>query len=208
MMLITMGWPDAARAVLMCVAFYFRPGEVMRLRGCDLVEPLPSAGPAHARWSITMHVYEDEQSLPSKTNEYDESLQLDLPKYQFLAPVLMQLKRTTAPRGSLWKFDQREFASLFREAGLKLGLSPPPMLYQLRHSGASLDFAAGDRDLLGIKRRGRWRSDTSLRRYEKGGRVTSQLQSLPHAVRAYALESARRLLGVLAGRLPPLRFHG
>ena len=40
-------------------------------------------------------------------------------------------------------------------------------MYRLRHGGASADFAMGHRDLLGIKRRGRWRNDDSLRRYEK-----------------------------------------
>eukprot|EP00973_Karenia_brevis_P068349 9507587-Karenia_brevis.AAC.1 len=75
--------------------------------------------------------------------------------------------------------DQNALASQFQQAAKILNLHPPPCLYQLRHSGASRDFQAGHRTLKEIKRRGRWKTDSSVRRYEKGGRITDQLQKLP-----------------------------
>ena len=43
--------------------------------------------------------------------------------------------------------------------------------YRLRHGGATTDFARKLRSLESIQQRGRWKSQSSLRRYQKGGRL-------------------------------------
>ena len=48
--------------------------------------------------------------------------------------------------------------------------------YQCRHSGASLDKAGLHRTMLEIKKRGRWKMDSSIARYEKSG-ILAQNQS-------------------------------
>ncbi len=53
-----------------------------------------------------------------------------------------------------------------------------PVLYSLRHGGASHDMLNRIRPLEEIKKRGRWRSDASLRRYTKGTRVLSELKKV------------------------------
>ena len=44
-----------------------------------------------------------------------------------------------------------------------------PVLYVLRHSGASANAWSKHRDLTAIQSRGRWKSANTVRRYAKGG---------------------------------------
>ena len=169
--------------------------------------PMPEAGPSHAHWSVILHEFIGEDSQLSKMGEFDESLLLDLPEHEYLSGVLREWRRDTPPDEKLVPFAQSHLARAFRLSGMILGLDPPPpMLYQLRHSGPSADFAGGRRSLDSIKRRGRWPTDASVRRYEKGGRVTDQLGRLKPLVRGYAVASAKLLPAVLLRRLGPLRF--
>ncbi|CAK0908201.1 unnamed protein product [Prorocentrum cordatum] len=73
------------------------------------------------------------------------------------------------------------------------------MLYLLRHSGASRDFANQLRPLSEVKRRGRWMSEASVRRYEKGGRLAEQFSKLPPDLEKHALRCHRALPEVLLG---------
>ena len=57
-----------------------------------------------------------------------------------------------------------------------------PTLYSLGHGGASHNRATGARDLLEIQGRGQWRAASSLRRYEKSGRLSIELEKLAPAV--------------------------
>ena len=54
--------------------------------------------------------------------------------------------------------------------------------YLLRHTGPSHDHLNQLRPLAEIKRRGRWCSDRSVKRYEKAGLVTGRLASVAPAV--------------------------
>ena len=66
----------------------------------------------------------------------------------------------------MFEFQYSELLAEFRKACRDLGFQDPS-LYRLRHGGASHDAAARLRSIVEIKRRGRWASDTSVRRYEK-----------------------------------------
>ena len=52
-------------------------------------------------------------------------------------------------------------------------------LYSLRHGGASDDFLTKRRTLPEIKHRGRWRADSSVRRYTKSARALKELEKMP-----------------------------
>ena len=111
------------------------------------------------------------------------------------------------PGHKLFEMEQPEMSRLFLWAGQRLRV-PSKMglcMYMLRHSGASHDFGTKSRTLLEIKRRGRWRSDDSVRRYEKGGRLSSQLRSLGDSLRAHSLNCARSIDKVVGGRRSPLK---
>ena len=167
---------SALRTVL-TFALYLRPAEAMRIRVGDVVPPMMHRGSAHRFWCLVPHPQELETQ--SKTGEF-ESLILNSPHFFFLNPLLEMLTRHRRPDEPLLTGTYFEWANDFQEAGLDLPLTAlgPPVLYQLRHGGASFELLMAVRELIEIKKRGRWKADASLRRYEKGGRVQQQLQQL------------------------------
>ena len=78
-----------------------------------------------------------------------------------------------------------------------------PVLYQLRHAGASIDAASRLRSLEEIRARGRWAAATSMMRYEKHAQIGKTWHALPPAVQAHALKCEKRLANVLSGALKP-----
>jgi hypothetical protein len=191
---------ELGMAILIGTIFYLRPSELLNLKVRHIVAPLPEAGAGHRQWSLVLHEGEDELSKPSKTGVFDECLLLDLGKYSFLGDGLARLTSKRAGEERLIPCTARELAASLQEGGRLLGMSPPPMPYQLRHSGPSIDFSDGSRTLAGIKRRGRWRTDSSLRRYEKGAQLTRTLRRLSVAARDFVVRSSRVLPEVVAGR--------
>ena len=75
--------------------------------------------------------------------------------------------------------------------------------YQLRHTGASMDIATGDRQLQAVKKRGRWSADASVKRYEWSAHVTRVLYMIPEPARTLCIESAQFLPSVCSGARAP-----
>ena len=75
--------------------------------------------------------------------------------------------------------------------------SDPFHPYRLRHGGASHDFVNKLRDLTEIQHRGRWKSTASVRRYQKGGRLTQLMNALPKQVQQHAIKAASKLQDTL-----------
>ena len=155
---------------------------------------------------MTLHPL-DRGGESSKTQEYDESILLDSQDSSFLGPLISDLARRRGPTLPIFSISQKDVASALRKAALSLRLANlgPITPYRLRHSGASWDFASGKRALGEIQRRGRWRSSTSVRRYEKGGRLNEQVGRLDAATRTHALHCAKAVVKVLGGQLSPLK---
>ena len=95
-------------------------------------------------------------------------------------------QKSVTPR--IFYLTLRERSAQYAEAVQQLGLSKfgPPVLYQLRHGGASHEVASGRRDLPPRMKRGRWSTLMSVRRYEKGGRLAELLGRLTAHEAAYA----------------------
>ena len=203
MVLVQVGLREEARYVVLTTASYLRPGEALRLRAGAVIPPQLGVAALHSHWSVVLHPSDGEEARPSKTLEFDETVILDQELHSFIGPALGRLAQSRHPLSPLFSFEAPRLARAFRKAGEALRLDPLPMLYQLRHSGASHDAATKSRSMLETKLRGRWRSDSSPRRYEKGGRLGEQLQRLEPRVRAFCLRAARELPGVLSGRLSP-----
>ena len=72
----------------------------------------------------------------------------------------------------MFPFGYAAYMAEFKKTVRALGV-PEAVLYQARHSGPSIDLALRRRGLASAKKRGRWRIDRSLRRYEKAGRLLS-----------------------------------
>jgi len=142
-----------------------------------VVLPIPGAEGSAAQLSLVAHASELRE--PSKTGEMDLTVVLDLPRQQWLTPLLAELAEDRGPHSKLFNISYVELARAFRESAARLGLAClEPTLYCLRHGGASHDIRTGSRDLRGVQARGHWRAWSSVRRYEKHGRIGMQLQKL------------------------------
>eukprot|EP00973_Karenia_brevis_P034263 4726174-Karenia_brevis.AAC.1 len=82
-------------------------------------------------------------------------------------------------------------------------------MYSLRHGGASEDLLRGRRRLQEVMRRGRWQSESSLRRYSKEGLLAQELAKVPASTLSYgvAVDASLESIFLRNGRLPPLPSH-
>ena len=78
--------------------------------------------------------------------------------------------------------------------------------YQARHSGASIDQARAARSLMETKKRGRWASDNSARRYERHARLGHSASLLSPAQRVCTEFAERHFGELISGRLSPGRL--
>lgn len=179
-----------AVATLACVIFYFRPSEALALKVCQLVTPMTEGHWSHRFWTVMLRP--KELDLPSKTKQWDDFRALDLEDHAFFAPVMRALARGRCETEKVFDFTYPDWRQAYKTAGEKLRLQvlEPPTLYSLRHAGASLDAACCRRSMEAIQHRGYWAQATSMRRYQKGGRLTELLLQLSRSQRRAACEFA------------------
>jgi len=195
-------------ALMMLIAFamYLRPGEVVGLRVSDLVPPIANAGRSAAHWSLVLHPLEE--GRPSKTQEFDETLQFDLDYIKFVASAIYRIMGLHR-RPSTEKIFSRSIAQLRSSMSVaakacSLMSLGDPHPYRLRHGGASRDYITGMRSLPDIQQRGRWKAQASVRRYQKGGRLSQLLNGLPKQVLADVMLAEQRLVKAVS-ILPSIR---
>ena len=201
----------AAQAAALTFVLYLRPSETLGLTLSCLAPPSRLGGSTTRHWCITLHP--DELGVASKTGEFDCSLIVDNPEFTFMANMLQQLRHHPAglkprPTEKVFPIKMRDWCRQYNAAAKQLHLeefSPTtPVLYQLRHGGASHELASGHRDTAGLMKRGRWTSLASVKRYEKGGRLAELLQRLTPA-QALLAENCQKNIGeILCGTLPPI----
>ena len=172
-------------AVLLMFTAYLRPGEAMDLQVKDLVAPLPNQ-PYYA-----LHLHPAERREQSKVGLSDESLLLDSPMMPWLGPALRKAQRTSK---YLLDLNYDALVQHWKQALTKLGLQTNhAVLYQLRHSGPSHDRALHLRSALAVKQRGRWASDSSVRRYEAHARINQEFHSLKAPIQKKLLKMEAQL---------------
>ncbi|CAK0877157.1 unnamed protein product, partial [Prorocentrum cordatum] len=204
------GFLAAARATALTFVLYLRPSETLSLRVKSVARPV-RAGPRHlSKYSILL--FPAELEARSKTKDYDISILLDNPDFSWVDQMLDRLVEGRAIDAPLFPLDMRSWVRAFQQAGVALGLDAlgPPVLFQLRHGGASHEMLTNAREFGDIKKRGRWEADRSLKRYAKGGRVQEQLQPLrPVYLEIFSGSGnwSRALRRSLASRLAPRVFE-
>ena len=92
----------------------------------------------------------------------------------------------------MFQFTYSELLTQFKLACVDLQIKDAS-LYRLRHGGASHDAAARLRTIAEIKRRGRWASDNSVRRYEKRTWLQSEEVKVSPTLEARALRIEEQL---------------
>lgn len=171
---------EVALVLLLNFFLYLRPTEYRGLRVGDVVKPLKRGRGAYKWWSFLLHP--TELGVPSKTEQWDESLTLDLAYQQFLGPaiyVMMNLKKRPKEE---WVFSvlPQDLTQFMEQSWQELNLSPlgEPHLYRLRHGGASHEAGSHLRTIGEVQVRGRWQTMKSVKNYEKGGRITQLFAAL------------------------------
>ena len=133
----------------------------------------------------------------SKTGELDESLHVSR---AWIGSCLLQHRRRR--QTDLWTFDLAQMRRRFLLVVAALGLSHLKLvLYCARHSGASIDRLEGRLPLNEVRGRGRWRTESSVRRYEKRAMVQKVAASLSGVQKKAALRDQIQLPSSLAKAL-------
>ncbi|CAK0891989.1 unnamed protein product [Prorocentrum cordatum] len=173
--------PVGALAIIVMFETYMRPSELLSLTVGQLVPPTASRGQG-AFWGFYVHV--EELGRPSKTQEFDLSVLLDLDRHRPLIPVLLALQGGRASGGPLFDVSSRQLYRSFALAVEHVVVSCiEPISYALLHGGASHDRLVRARSLVEVQQRGHWRSFRSVVRYDKHARVSFQLGKLSAVVR-------------------------
>ena len=204
--LVTMNLWESGLVMLLCFCLYLRPSEAHSLCCWQIIPP--SGGHSGSRHvTVVLNPFEDGRA--SKTHEYDESLLVDSPLLLALGEALLRHARGRPRSDPLFQVSQAQVARDLRAAcdRLRVPVAMEIVMYKFRHGGASTDFALKRRSLAEVKLRGRWKSDASLRRYEKGGRLAEQLHRLGSRLRAHALRCSELVNAVLSGSASALHAH-
>jgi hypothetical protein len=198
------GRHEEALAFLLAFACYLRPGELLQLT-VDAVVP-PVTGPGGSPfWSLILG--DRRGSRPAKSGEFDESVIFDWEEFEWVGTMLQALRERRAV-GPLWSFDAPLLTTALTDAARLAHVDIlSPQLYSLRHGGASHDAVSHRRSLLSIKRRGRWKSDSSVRNYEKAASALREAHRMPPSAQVYArrVEAGlgEMMLGCRAAPIPP-----
>ena len=201
MILLAKGKRLHALKLILDLDTYMRPGESHDLLKKNLVVPVSKAGPQYKWYAIVIRDFDELR--PDKVGIFDNSIPLNSRERTWIGDVLHQHVRTLPKKDSkIFPFDAADFRQEMSAAGERLrlvGLHP----YQLRHGGAADDLNAKERDHQGVKSRGRWQTDQSVRRYTKVGKIQQILNQLSPANLAYCRWSHRNLFKAFSGKVAP-----
>ena len=165
---------------------YARPGEMTELLAEQLIHPpgMTTSGPDH-QWGLLIRP-SGEGLAPAKTGEHNETVLLSS-RCEFVLPALQRLRAMIPGTNLLWPVDVAKLNQVLSRAAALAGVSNLGITsYAFRHGGASADFFYGLRSIEEIKHRGRWKSDSSLRRYQKAGMYQKQRSLMTSTAMAYA----------------------
>ena len=174
---------------------YLRPNEMIEMKTEQVIEPQAQRGMDRVALVINPEYY----NRPSKTGELDESLHISR---AWLGRLLLRYKRLRkSPR--LWDHNLLEMRRIFLLVAEDLCIGHlRPCLYMARHSGASIDRLENRLSLQEVQRRGRWRCEASVRRYEKRAmaqEVASRLSPVQMLAFTRAAAEIERILGKALG---------
>ena len=180
---------------------YARPGEVKRSVRRQLIPPARSRGPL-SKWCFSIAPQEDDPNVRqavTKTGTMDDTIIFDQPPW--FSDLIVKNFEMLPAEAPLFPFSAAEAAFHFKLAAGAMGL-PELCMYQLRHGGASEDLLGQVRDIAAIKARGRWRTESSLRRYAKPAQIQRLLNKLDKRRRDFAEHSWNHLPDLLNLRRP------
>ena len=198
---------EAAFAVMLQYDTYGRPSEVLNLMRLDFAMPQPAAGPLFDNdWAVNLANSADGRIR--KNGELDDSVRIGSPGCLWMRDVTqLYLKGCRGP-GRIFKLTLTHYERLSRSAAKALDLTAPkPCPHAVRHSGPSHDTWARTLQLSEVKKRGGWKHDKSVARYEKHAKLLRQLELMSSRTQATALRAMRALPLKLLAALRKRSLH-
>ena len=194
---------EAAVMLLLIFDTYARPSAITRMRTEDLLAPVRATG--LQRWALLLSPQERE--LPTKTGTFDETVVVSGLDVN-LSECMRRLKSSRDPQEPLFSIGAAGFKAAFSQAAECLGLGDWKLMgYQARHGGATRDILLQRRTLEEVRKRGHWHTYTSVRRYEKSGRVQKVLADSPSGLLEWCQKVGDALPKLLRGSraaVPPV----
>ena len=198
---------DVGRALVVAFDGYLRPSEVVGIKGCDVTIVGRNSVLEYRPVSVTIAPFKaDDGGLPNpptKSGEYDDSVvfgdQASMRSGRgWICGLLAALKKRRPGARAIFTCDLGQLESLTKFAVKTLGMEALRLTpHCARHGGASSDYATSVRPLDGVRRRGRWKAEESVRRYEKAGRLHKQVALISPALLTGIKTKARALPGLL-----------
>ena len=186
--LVMLGRFDMALFICLMWSTYARPIQLMAL------EPEYLYPPSRVATFWTVQLNPEVEGVPSKAKEFDVTIELDHDWWPRLAPMLDVLRGL--PRGRrAWEFGYPKLAATVQKVARGLGFDL--VVCQARHSGASSDMATRKRTLPEVKKRGGWKADRSVVRYEKGARLSSTWARHPRWLQDHAERCEEKFVEIL-----------
>ena len=201
--LVHMGERLAALAILLATDAYLRPCELLTLRPANIIRGAAAVSKSYAHASIHLFAWETGQT--SKTLTTDESVLLDSPSRGWLTLAVTELADRTPAGELLFDLTPERLNHLMKSAANLVGVSAWDISpYCCRHAGPSHHWLTQVRTLPAIKRRGRWASDASVKRYEKSSRVTRRFEGLSEQTLEILRRSEAHIADIVRGVVAPL----
>ena len=179
----------AAAALLISFDLFARPSEVLELTGDEVLKIDESDyqgvsvvfGPSI---NLDEHGNEIRCRKPSKNGEFDDTVMagLDGLGLEWIPELLMLLRQQCRRKADplLFPLDLATFEKHVKEASAQLGLQKLKLTpHGARHGGPSRAMMLGLLDLKQVAKRGRWSTLTSVRRYEKSGKLVRVVARIP-----------------------------
>ena len=172
--------------------------------GRDIVIPVRGAGKQYQFYAVIVRNSLDGHA--DKVGVCDNTVLLDSPGRQFIGALLHQrVKQRKSMEDLVFPFTSAKYRDAFTQSGAALGI-PGLHPYQTRHGGAAEDLNGGERDHAQVKARGRWMTDTSVRRYTKTGKIQQMMSKLSAAhlefCRWLLLNMDKVMQGLVSPRMP------
>ncbi len=181
-------------------AAWLRPSEGLMVRRKDLVRPVKGMC---NHWCVM--VAASEAGFTDKVGAQDNSVILDVPETLWLGKKFEQIRQSGADTDRV--FDELTYPDLhqdIRGVADELGVKELTLDSLTRHNGPSWAIMKRRMDAATAMKRGRWRTLSSVQRYEKGGRMTQEWSSYSPSQRAFFLTCGKVVKDVVLGNtLPP-----
>eukprot|EP00971_Amphidinium_carterae_P104403 2067497-Amphidinium_carterae.2 len=199
MSLVRLGHPLVALCTLLAVDAYLRPKDLLSCTVRQLIRG--SAGFGAGYQYPVLYLHPNFRASRSKSNECDEAVVLNSADKGWLYEALFTALSGKGPDEALMPVSHGHWNQLLKQAAALSGIADWGVTaHTLRHVGPSHDFLNHLRSRPEILKRGRWKTDRCMSRYEKSAHMASKLAALPSSTREFLQSSQTSLPAVLGNR--------